>query len=60
MLYVAFMGKTPYGSREVSDMYIDSELPNKPGDIEYIKEKVKDKHNRFVQVTILNWKELDD
>ena len=60
MLYVAFMGTTLYGSREVLDMYIDSELPNKQSDIESIKDKIKDKHNRFIQTTILNWKELDD
>ena len=60
MLYVAFIGKTPYGSREVLDMFVDSELPNKQSDIESIKEKIKDKHNRFIQVIILNWKELDN
>lgn len=60
MLYVAFIGNTLYGHREVLDMFVDSELPNKQSDIESIKEKIKDKHNRFIQVTILNWKELDD
>ena len=60
MLYVAFIGKTPYGSREVLDMFVDSELPNKQSDIEYIKTRIKDKYNQYAQITILNWKELDD
>ena len=60
MLYVAFIGNTIHGHREVLDIFVDSELPNKQSDIESIKEKIKDKHNRFIQVTILNWKELDD
>ena len=60
MLYVSFIGKTPYGSREVLDMFVDSELPNKQSDIEYIKTRIKDKYNQYAQITILNWKELDD
>ena len=60
MLYVSFIGNTLYGHREVLDMFVDSELPNKQSDIASIKEKIKDKHNRFAQITILNWKGLDD
>ena len=60
MLYVVYSYKNLSGYTENSFQLVNRELPHKYSDLEEIADILIEHHIAINNLTILNWKELDD